>query len=218
MISSSNVLRSTYTVNINLNETNSNLRNTLEKPIRQDKYITATFLPYLESNTSHVNKKSIISKIVDKRVINDTIESSSSTCNSSSSSISLSSSTSVNNLKLPQNRLLYTKLPIIEEKSGFKSSYDSNFDHLTSKIRGFQSNCAIYSIEHPNRSYFLPNERSPKQFLSVSNINLLSNKVPESGYNSNETSIYDLKIYNNFRNQIHFKPCIYLDNFGEGKF
>jgi hypothetical protein len=87
---------------------------------------------------------------------------------------------------------------------------------LTSKIRAFQSNCAIYSIGHSNRSLFLPNERSPKQSLSVSNINLLSNKIPESGYNSNENSIYDLKISKNFKNQIHFKPLVYLDNSGEG--
>ena len=215
---STNILRLTYTVNINLNETRFNARNAQDQINCPNKYVTTTYLPHLGSKQTL--KNNMISKLIDHSVFNSVKTSSYSMVNSSSSSSfanSLSSSSSESNNEFSQNRFVYTKPSDIGQKSSNRSSLDLNFNHSVSKSIASQSNSVIYSIEqfkdeNLGRKYELSGER----FISISNMNLLNNRVVEEKYKSNNTLSNASFAKKKFSNQISFQPRIYLNNFFEG--
>ena len=209
---SSNVLRSTYIFNVNLDETKPQARNGQRQLNSQHKYVTTTCLPYLKSNNIHAFKNTI-TKLVSHRVINSSITKSTSPTvyDTSSASIADSSSStfSENSIKRSQDRFIYTKLTTIGEKTGFHSSNDLNLNMSLSNELSSQSNYVIYSIRRSKEDL---KENLTKKFLSVSNMDFLSERVVENI----ELNSMSLSTKTNCRDPIRFEPTIYLNNFAEG--
>lgn len=209
---SSNVLSSTYIVNVNRDETKPQAINGQSQLNSQHKYVTTTCLPYFKSNNTHAFKNTI-TKLVGHRVFNSSIitkSTSPTVYDTSSASIAGSSSSTLseNSIKRSQDRFIYTKLTTIGEKTGSHSSNDLNLNMSLSNELSSQSNYVIYSIRRSNEDL---KGNLAKKFLSVSNMNFLSKRVVE-----NELNPTPLSTKTNCRDPKRFEPTIYLNNFSEG--
>ena len=193
-----NILRSTYTVNINFNEENktaSDIANTLETSQYSDNNAVTKDMSSLNKSDTILQSQQNVKKTVICKFYNTASKSiqSNSIYNSASTS-SANSISSVPSFKSSEN----SRIPAVSEKTKY-SSDKSNFIISTNQ---FKQNVL-------NRNIFYSNQQFSKKFLSICNLSLKANNKDEDLNFGSKENLYNTT-EKNYCNQIRLEPGLLI--------